>query len=77
MGGASSEGARRDHAVAVARSFGNRRRLKAAVETKKKELVGAFKNAGRTWRPAYRRAQQSLLLTADAGGSNGAFPDSP
>ena len=23
-----------------------------SVDTKKKELVGAFKNAGRTWRPA-------------------------
>ena len=33
-----------------ARNGNSSRRI--SVDTKKKELVGAFKNAGRTWRPA-------------------------
>ncbi len=45
-----------------------------SVDTKKKELVGDFKNNGRELRPkgqpAYPKAQQ-LLITADSGGSNG------
>jgi hypothetical protein len=32
-------------------SFGARRDPVISVDTKKKELLGAFKNAGRTWRP--------------------------
>ncbi|MGH2602493.1 MAG: ISAzo13 family transposase, partial [Dehalococcoidia bacterium] len=33
------------------RQFQNRGQPAISVDTKKKELVGAFKNAGRTWRP--------------------------
>jgi hypothetical protein len=36
---------------AQVRAFRDRGRPVLSVDTKKKELVGAFKNAGRTWRP--------------------------
>src|SRR6266700_1041065 len=45
-----------------------------SVDTKKKELVGDFKNQGREWRwmgrLRYPRAKR-MLITADGGGSNG------
>ena len=50
-----------------------------SVATKKKELVGAYKNAGQEWLPSgepvkvkerYPDAKQ-LVITADGGGSNG------
>jgi len=37
-----------------------------SVDTKKKELVGDFKNAGRTWRPA-QSPQQGGQLQSCAG----------
>ena len=40
-----------DHIHAMARSFQQRGQPVISVDTKKKELVGLFKNAGREWRP--------------------------
>jgi len=40
-----------EHIHAMARSFQRRGQPVISVDTKKKELVGVFKNAGREWRP--------------------------
>ncbi len=41
-----------EHIAAKTRTFLRRRQPVISVDTKKKELVGDFKNAGREWRPA-------------------------
>ena len=43
-----------EHINAQVRSFQDRNQPAISVDTKKKELVGDFKNAGRTWRPQGR-----------------------
>ena len=50
-----------------------------SVDTKKKELVGQFKNAGQTWREQAEKVNdhdfpqaKRLLIEADSGGSNAA-----
>ena len=40
-----------EHINAQVRRFQNRDQPAISVDTKKKELIGDFKNAGRTWRP--------------------------
>jgi hypothetical protein len=41
-----------EHIAAKTRAFLRRRQPVISVDTKKKELIGDFKNAGREWRPA-------------------------
>ena len=41
-----------EHIAAKARGFLRRRQPVIAVDTKRKELIGDFKNVGREWRPA-------------------------
>jgi len=40
-----------EHSKAVVEAFQERRQPVISVDTKKKELVGDFKNAGREWQP--------------------------
>jgi hypothetical protein len=40
-----------EHIASTVKAFQRRRQPVISVDTKKKELVGEFKNAGREWRP--------------------------
>ena len=63
-----------EHIARRAKEFQQRGQPVISVDTKKKELVGDFRNAGREWRQMGRRTYpqaRELLITADGGGSNG------
>jgi hypothetical protein len=58
-----------EHINAQVRSFQDGNQPAISVDTKKKELVGDFKNAGRTWRPQGRPAEVRVhdFLDRDLG----------
>jgi hypothetical protein len=65
-----------EHINATAAAFTRRGQPVISVDTKKKELVGDFKNGGREWQPTGEPERVRVHdfpgdITADAGGSNG------
>ena len=55
-----------EHINAATRAFQRRGQPVISVDTKKKELVGAFKNAGREWRPTGQPRAVNMHDFADA-----------